>query len=237
MLIDDVTAILLISPNAKKLCEFYRATLGLPLEEEVHDGIPLHYGYSLGRCSLRHPPRRRLAGSSNEERPEPGHHLQHLQSEGGGRTLIRQRRQGDRTDRPRFWPRRFVSRSRWEFCFDPRVRAGVLVSSRPDEQRRFRAVCGGGRITLDDDRRTWRFGISDLLLLSFLFPSCWRLVRQSFEMICNPTTQKTRGYPLRFPLFPPVQKTPRPDVFPIDDLGLDQGIRATTRIRVSRDVA
>ena len=48
MLIDDVTAILLISPNAKRLCEFYRATLGLPLEEEVHDGIPLHYGYSLG---------------------------------------------------------------------------------------------------------------------------------------------------------------------------------------------
>src|SRR5262245_38201025 len=48
VLIDDVTAILLISPNAKKLCEFYRATLGIPLEEEVHDGMPLHYGYSLG---------------------------------------------------------------------------------------------------------------------------------------------------------------------------------------------
>lgn len=47
-LIDDVTAILLISPNAKKLCEFYKATLGLPLEEEVHDGTPVHYGYSLG---------------------------------------------------------------------------------------------------------------------------------------------------------------------------------------------
>lgn len=48
LLIDDVTAILLISPNAKELCEFYRAKLGLPLEEEVHDGMPLHYGYSLG---------------------------------------------------------------------------------------------------------------------------------------------------------------------------------------------
>ena len=48
MLIDDVTAILLVSPNAKKLCEFYRATLGIPLEEEVHDEIPLHYGYALG---------------------------------------------------------------------------------------------------------------------------------------------------------------------------------------------
>jgi predicted enzyme related to lactoylglutathione lyase len=48
MLIDDVTAILLISPNAKRLCEFYKATLGLPLEEEMHDGENLHYGYSLG---------------------------------------------------------------------------------------------------------------------------------------------------------------------------------------------
>ena len=48
MLIDDVTAILLISPDAKGLCEFYKATLGFPLEEETHDGMPLHYGYSLG---------------------------------------------------------------------------------------------------------------------------------------------------------------------------------------------
>jgi len=47
-LVDDVTAILLISPDARRLCEFYRATLGLPLEEEVHDGMPLHYGYALG---------------------------------------------------------------------------------------------------------------------------------------------------------------------------------------------
>jgi catechol-2,3-dioxygenase len=48
LLIDDVTAILLVSPNAKKLYEFYRATFGLPLEEEVHDGMPLHYGCDLG---------------------------------------------------------------------------------------------------------------------------------------------------------------------------------------------
>jgi predicted enzyme related to lactoylglutathione lyase len=47
-LVDDVTAILLISPDAKKLCEFYRSTLGLPLKEEVHDGMPTHYGHSLG---------------------------------------------------------------------------------------------------------------------------------------------------------------------------------------------
>jgi catechol-2,3-dioxygenase len=48
MLIDDVTAVLLVSPNAKKLCEFYQTTLGIPLEEELHDGMPLHYGYDLG---------------------------------------------------------------------------------------------------------------------------------------------------------------------------------------------
>lgn len=47
-LIDDVTAILLISPDAKRLCAFYRTTLGLPLEEERHDGMVLHYGCSLG---------------------------------------------------------------------------------------------------------------------------------------------------------------------------------------------
>jgi catechol-2,3-dioxygenase len=47
-LIDDVTAILLISPNAKRLCDFYKSALGFPLQEEVHDGLPLHYGYSLG---------------------------------------------------------------------------------------------------------------------------------------------------------------------------------------------
>jgi catechol-2,3-dioxygenase len=46
--IDDVTAILLISPNAKRLCAFYKATLGLPLAVERHDGSPPHYGCSLG---------------------------------------------------------------------------------------------------------------------------------------------------------------------------------------------
>jgi catechol-2,3-dioxygenase len=51
-LIDDVTAILLISPDAKKLTEFYKATLGLPLEEERHDGMPLHYGCDLGDIHL-----------------------------------------------------------------------------------------------------------------------------------------------------------------------------------------
>jgi catechol-2,3-dioxygenase len=47
-LIDDVTGILLVSAKAKALADFYRATLGLPMVEEIHDGSPLHYGCSLG---------------------------------------------------------------------------------------------------------------------------------------------------------------------------------------------
>jgi catechol-2,3-dioxygenase len=48
ILIDDVTAVLLVSPSAKKLCGFYQAALNLPLEDEVHDGMPRHYGCDLG---------------------------------------------------------------------------------------------------------------------------------------------------------------------------------------------
>ncbi|MBI4474178.1 MAG: VOC family protein [Acidobacteria bacterium] len=47
-LIDDLTAILLISTDAKGLCDFYRATLGFPLKEERHNDIHVHYGFSLG---------------------------------------------------------------------------------------------------------------------------------------------------------------------------------------------
>lgn len=47
-LVDDVTAILLVSRRPERLYEFYRATLGLPLQVEDHDGMPVHYGCSLG---------------------------------------------------------------------------------------------------------------------------------------------------------------------------------------------
>jgi catechol-2,3-dioxygenase len=47
-LIDDVTAVLLISSDPKGLSEFYQATLGLPMKEEIHDGIRPHYGHTLG---------------------------------------------------------------------------------------------------------------------------------------------------------------------------------------------
>lgn len=47
-MIDRVTAILLISPDAKALAEFYRNALELPLEDEEHPGVPLHYGCDVG---------------------------------------------------------------------------------------------------------------------------------------------------------------------------------------------
>jgi catechol 2,3-dioxygenase-like lactoylglutathione lyase family enzyme len=48
MMIDAVSAILLISPDAERLAGFYRDVLGMPLESEVHEGIPLHYACDLG---------------------------------------------------------------------------------------------------------------------------------------------------------------------------------------------
>ena len=46
-LITGVSAILLISPDAEALAEFYRAVLDLPLEDEVHEGVPRHYACEL----------------------------------------------------------------------------------------------------------------------------------------------------------------------------------------------
>lgn len=51
-MIDRVTAILLISPNAKALAEFYRNALALSLEDETHPGVPLHYGCDVGGVHL-----------------------------------------------------------------------------------------------------------------------------------------------------------------------------------------
>jgi catechol-2,3-dioxygenase len=52
MLIDGVTAVLLISPDAKALADFYRNVLDVPLEDEEHEGVPLHYGCDLGGVHL-----------------------------------------------------------------------------------------------------------------------------------------------------------------------------------------
>ena len=44
MSVDAVGAVLLISDDAASLAAFYRESLGFPLEDEVHDGVPSHYG-------------------------------------------------------------------------------------------------------------------------------------------------------------------------------------------------
>ena len=52
MLIDRVAAILLISLDARALADFYRKVLDLPLEDEEHPGVPLHYGCDVGGVHL-----------------------------------------------------------------------------------------------------------------------------------------------------------------------------------------
>lgn len=52
MLIDGVTAILLVSPDPRALATFYRSVLDLPLEDEEHPGVPLHYGCDVGGVHL-----------------------------------------------------------------------------------------------------------------------------------------------------------------------------------------
>ena len=51
-MIDGVTAILLISPDARALADFYRSVLDVPLQDEIHDGMPLHYGCDVGGVHL-----------------------------------------------------------------------------------------------------------------------------------------------------------------------------------------
>ena len=48
ILIDGVSAILLISPDARALADFYSQVLGVPLQDEVHEGVPLHFACELG---------------------------------------------------------------------------------------------------------------------------------------------------------------------------------------------
>ena len=47
-MLDGVGASLLISQDAPALAAFYRDTLELPLVDEVHEGVPAHYGCELG---------------------------------------------------------------------------------------------------------------------------------------------------------------------------------------------
>jgi catechol-2,3-dioxygenase len=51
-MITGVDAILLISADAKALSAFYSDQLGLPMAEETHEGIPLHYACDIGNVHL-----------------------------------------------------------------------------------------------------------------------------------------------------------------------------------------
>ena len=48
-MINSISAILLISDNPAELANFYRDCLDLPLEDEVHEGTPPHYGCEIGK--------------------------------------------------------------------------------------------------------------------------------------------------------------------------------------------
>lgn len=46
--VEFLSATLLVSKDAKRLAEFYRDVIGVPLEDEKHGGTELHYGCELG---------------------------------------------------------------------------------------------------------------------------------------------------------------------------------------------
>ena len=46
--VHSIGALLLISDDAERLAVFYRDAMGLPLEEERHDNVTLHYGCEIG---------------------------------------------------------------------------------------------------------------------------------------------------------------------------------------------
>src|SRR5688500_16785748 len=48
MSVHAIGALLLISDDAANLADFYRDAVGMPIEEERHDDIPLHYGCEIG---------------------------------------------------------------------------------------------------------------------------------------------------------------------------------------------
>ena len=69
--IDRVTAVLLISPDPGALAAFYRKTLGLPLEDEEHPGVPLHYGCDVGGVHLAIHPSAGFTGVPRRDAQSP----------------------------------------------------------------------------------------------------------------------------------------------------------------------
>lgn len=70
-LVRGVGAILLISPDAAGLAAFYRDALGLALENEVHEGVPLHYACDLGDVHFAIHPNEGWPGRGGTEPQSP----------------------------------------------------------------------------------------------------------------------------------------------------------------------
>lgn len=65
--IEYLSAVLLTSPEPRRLAAFYRDVLGLPLEEERHDPEPAHWGCELGDVHFAiHPAKGEGSGAPHE---------------------------------------------------------------------------------------------------------------------------------------------------------------------------
>jgi len=71
MSISSVYAILLISDDAQSLAAFYRDVVGLPIAEERHDGIPLHWGCDLGPVHFAIHPSEEWPGTMRPDAQSP----------------------------------------------------------------------------------------------------------------------------------------------------------------------
>lgn len=71
-MIKGVGAVLLISENADSLAAFYRNAIGLPLEDEKHEGVPLHYGRDLGGVHFAIHPAATWPGEATANPLSPG---------------------------------------------------------------------------------------------------------------------------------------------------------------------
>lgn len=71
MSIDSFAGVLLISTDAKRLRNFYVDVLQLPLEDEVHEGVSLHYACNLGSCHLAIHPAEGWPGEATRNAQSP----------------------------------------------------------------------------------------------------------------------------------------------------------------------
>ena len=70
-MINRLGAVLLISKNPESLKDFYVNALDLPLEDEVHDGVPLHYGCDIGAVHFAIHPAEGWPGTATDDSQSP----------------------------------------------------------------------------------------------------------------------------------------------------------------------